>query len=63
VVVEAVQQRLDAGGMFAGAGDQGRDGRCGGPVIAISLVLASRIRAGGVSRAGLTGQLYKTVCR
>jgi len=59
VVVEAgANSALDAGGMVAGAGDQGRDGDVGGPVIAIALVLAA-VFVPVAFLGGLTGQLYK----
>src|SRR5262250_1234723 len=58
VVVEAVQQRLDAGGMSAMEAAKSAMADVGGPVIAIALVLAA-VFVPVAFLGGLTGQLYK----
>src|SRR5437870_4674884 len=58
VVVEAVQQRLDAGGMTPMEAAKSAMADVGGPVIAIALVLAA-VFVPVAFLGGLTGQLYK----
>src|SRR6266436_3285487 len=58
VVVEAVQQRLDAGGMSPMEAAKSAMADVGGPVIAIALVLAA-VFVPVAFLGGLTGQLYK----
>src|ERR1700758_1739900 len=58
VVVEAVQQRLDAGGMTPMEATKSAIADVGGPVIAIALVLAA-VFVPVAFLGGLTGQLYK----
>ncbi len=58
VVVEAVQQRLDAGGMTPMEATKSAMADVGGPVIAIALVLAA-VFVPVAFLGGLTGQLYK----
>ena len=58
VVVEAVQQRLDAGGMSPMEATKSAMADVGGPVIAIALVLAA-VFVPVAFLGGLTGQLYK----
>jgi hydrophobe/amphiphile efflux-1 (HAE1) family protein len=58
VVVEAVQQRLDAGGMTPMEAAKSAIADVGGPVIAIALVLAA-VFVPVAFLGGLTGQLYK----
>ncbi|MEO8006055.1 MAG: multidrug efflux RND transporter permease subunit [Betaproteobacteria bacterium] len=58
VVVEAVQQRLDRGGMSPLEATKGALAEVGGPVIAIALVLAA-VFVPVAFLGGLTGQLYK----
>jgi hydrophobe/amphiphile efflux-1 (HAE1) family protein len=58
VVVEAVQQRLDAGGMSPMQAAKAAMAEVGGPVIAIALVLAA-VFVPVAFLGGLTGQLYK----
>jgi hydrophobe/amphiphile efflux-1 (HAE1) family protein len=58
VVVEAVQQRLDAGGMSPMEASKSAMADVGGPVIAIALVLAA-VFVPVAFLGGLTGQLYK----
>src|SRR4249919_2431765 len=58
VVVEAVQQRLDAGGMTPMEATKSAIADVGGPVIAIALVLAAVFVPVGFL-GGLTGHLYK----
>src|SRR5216683_2903473 len=57
VVVEAVQQRLDAGGMSPMEATKSAMADVGGPVIAIALVLAA-VFVPVAFLGGLTGQLY-----
>src|SRR4030095_8201448 len=57
-VVEAVQQRLDAGGMTPMEAAKSAMADVGAPVIAIALVLAAVFVPVGFL-GGLTGQLYK----
>src|SRR6202008_4302104 len=58
VVVEAVQQRLDAGGMTPMEAAKSAMADVAGPVIAIALVLAA-VFVPVAFLGGLTGQLYK----
>jgi hydrophobe/amphiphile efflux-1 (HAE1) family protein len=58
VVVEAVQQRLDQGGMTPMQAAKSAMADVGGPVIAIALVLAA-VFVPVAFLGGLTGQLYK----
>jgi HAE1 family hydrophobic/amphiphilic exporter-1/multidrug efflux pump len=58
VVVEAVQQRLDAGGVTPMEAAKSAIADVGGPVIAIALVLAA-VFVPVAFLGGLTGQLYK----
>src|SRR6266550_4114465 len=58
VVVEAVQQRLDAGGMSPMEATKSAMADVGGPVIAIALVLAA-VFVPVAFLGGLTGALYK----
>ena len=58
VVVEAVQQRLDAGHMTPMEATKSAMADVGGPVIAIALVLAA-VFVPVAFLGGLTGQLYK----
>ncbi len=58
VVVEAVQQRLDSGGMSPVQAAKSAMADVGGPVIAIALVLAA-VFVPVAFLGGLTGQLYK----
>jgi HAE1 family hydrophobic/amphiphilic exporter-1/multidrug efflux pump len=58
VVVEAVQQRLDAGGLTPMEATKSAIADVGGPVIAIALVLAA-VFVPVAFLGGLTGQLYK----
>jgi HAE1 family hydrophobic/amphiphilic exporter-1/multidrug efflux pump len=58
VVVEAVQQRLDTGGMTAMEATKSAIADVSGPVIAIALVLAA-VFVPVAFLGGLTGQLYK----
>jgi hydrophobe/amphiphile efflux-1 (HAE1) family protein len=58
VVVEAVQQRLDQGGMTPIEAAKSAMADVGGPVIAIALVLAA-VFVPVAFLGGLTGQLYK----
>jgi len=58
VVVEAVQQRLDQGGMTPVEAAKSAMADVGGPVIAIALVLAA-VFVPVAFLGGLTGQLYK----
>jgi len=58
VVVEAVQQRLDAGGLTPLEATKSAIADVGGPVIAIALVLAA-VFVPVSFLGGLTGQLYK----
>jgi hydrophobe/amphiphile efflux-1 (HAE1) family protein len=58
VVVEAVQQRLDAGGVSPKQATKAAMADVGGPVIAIALVLAA-VFVPVAFLGGLTGQLYK----
>jgi len=58
VVVEAVQQRLDAGGVTPMEATKSAIADVGGPVIAIALVLAA-VFVPVAFLGGLTGQLYK----
>jgi len=58
VVVEAVQQRLDQGGMTPTEAAKSAMADVGGPVIAIALVLAA-VFVPVAFLGGLTGQLYK----
>ena len=58
VVVEAVQQRLDAGGVSPVQATKAALADVGGPVIAIALVLAA-VFVPVAFLGGLTGQLYK----
>src|SRR6202022_3407790 len=58
VVVEAVQQRLDAGSMSPVQATKSARAEGGGPVIAIALVLAA-VFVPVAFLGGLTGQLYK----
>src|SRR6202040_3985452 len=58
VVVEAVQQRLDVGGMSPVQATKSAMADVGGPVIAIALVLAA-VFVPVAFLGGLTGQLYK----
>ena len=58
VVVEAVQQRLDTGGMPPMEATKSAIADVGGPVIAIALVLAA-VFVPVAFLGGLTGQLYK----
>ena len=58
VVVEAVQQRLDAGGMSPIEAAKSAMADVGAPVIAIALVLAA-VFVPVAFLGGLTGQLYK----
>jgi HAE1 family hydrophobic/amphiphilic exporter-1/multidrug efflux pump len=58
VVVEAVQQRLDAGGLTPLEASKSAIADVGGPVIAIALVLAA-VFVPVAFLGGLTGQLYK----
>src|SRR4029453_7949905 len=58
VVVEAVQQRLDAGGLTPLEASKSAMADVGGPVIAIALVLAA-VFVPVAFLGGLTGQLYK----
>ncbi len=58
VVVEAVQQRLDQGGMTPSEAAKSAMADVGGPVIAIALVLAA-VFVPVAFLGGLTGQLYK----
>jgi HAE1 family hydrophobic/amphiphilic exporter-1/multidrug efflux pump len=58
VVVEAVQQRLDAGGLTPLEAAKSAIADVGGPVIAIALVLAA-VFVPVAFLGGLTGQLYK----
>src|SRR4030088_1782765 len=58
VVVEAVQQRLDAGNMSPMEATKSAMADVGGPVIAIALVLAA-VFVPVAFLGGLTGQLYK----
>jgi hydrophobe/amphiphile efflux-1 (HAE1) family protein len=58
VVVEAVQQHLDAGGMSPMQAAKAAMAEVGGPVIAIALVLAA-VFVPVAFLGGLTGQLYK----
>jgi hydrophobe/amphiphile efflux-1 (HAE1) family protein len=58
VVVEAVQQRLDAGGITPMEATKSAIADVGGPVIAIALVLAA-VFVPVAFLGGLTGQLYK----
>src|SRR5467141_394316 len=58
VVVEAVQQRLDAGGMSPLQATKAAMADVGGPVIAIALVLAA-VFVPVAFLGGLTGALYK----
>src|SRR6185503_7701201 len=58
VVVEAVQQRLDAEGLGPVAATKSAMADVGGPVIAIALVLAA-VFVPVAFLGGLTGQLYK----
>src|SRR5438094_6293623 len=58
VVVEAVQRRLDAGGMTPMEATKSAIADVGGPVIAIALVLAA-VFVPVAFLGGLTGQLYK----
>jgi len=58
VVVEAVQQRLDAGGLTPMEATKSAIADVGGPVIAIALVLAA-VFVPVAFLGGLTGQLYR----
>ena len=58
VVVEAVQQRLDVGGLTPLEATRSAIADVGGPVIAIALVLAA-VFVPVAFLGGLTGQLYK----
>ena len=58
VVVEAAQQRLDAGGLTPMEATKSAIADVGGPVIAIALVLAA-VFVPVAFLGGLTGQLYK----
>ena len=58
VVVEAVQQRLDAGGVTPMEATKAAIADVGGPVIAIALVLAA-VFVPVAFLGGLTGQLYR----
>src|ERR1700693_2242093 len=58
VVVEAVQQRLDSGGLSPIEASKAAMADVGGPVIAIALVLAA-VFVPVAFLGGLTGQLYK----